>query len=139
VAELVEEAEREVVVAGRRVQGAVGGAEDERVAVYERRQLVRSAADVARLADEVPDDLVLHAQVVLVVVGRAQVRVYEEDAAAAEGQESGCVEVNVARGRAGRERVRLPRVLERVREDVGPRRVEEYIGEAEGESPAPRP
>src|SRR2546425_10432565 len=72
VAKFIEEAEGAIVIPWRRVEHTMSGSEHERVPIDEISQLVRRAAYITDLGDQVLEDFALHAQIVLIDVRRSE-------------------------------------------------------------------
>src|SRR5882672_1372857 len=68
VAKFIEEAERAIVIPWRRVEHTMCGPENERVPVDEISQLMRRAAYITDLGDQVLEEFALQAQIVLIDV-----------------------------------------------------------------------
>src|SRR5713226_7806264 len=83
VAKFIEEAEGAIAIPGRRVEHTMCGPENERVPVNEISQLMRRAANITDLGDQVLEEFALHAQIVLIDVRCAEVWINEKHSAAA--------------------------------------------------------
>src|SRR5579884_805501 len=96
---------------------------NERVRVHQIGQLMAVAADIADLGAQVARKLLLQADVVLIRVRRAEMRIDEVHTGIAEGEEAGIRKVEIMGRRLGWERIH----------DAGdPKRIREITGIARG-------
>src|SRR5437588_9987738 len=111
-------AEACVCVTGLHVEKPVRRAQYKRIAVHQTGELVCGVTDVSNLRCQARCPFMLHTQVVLVHIRRAQMRIYEIYAASTKWQETSGVKIEILTRRPGRERVwcRWAAIRKRIRQ-----------------------
>ena len=103
----------------------MSGSEDKRVPVNQISQFMRSTTHITGLGNQVPTEFTLQAEVILINVRSAQMRIDEVNSASAERQKPLRAEIDILRRWTGWKRIWLAGIPERIAEDVGTSRIHE--------------